>query len=756
MAKCLLVALMTAFILAGCGGGGGSTPATLVSITVLPANKSIAPGTTLQFSATGIFSDNTAQDLTASVAWSSSNNAIATISNAQGSKGIAMAVAAGTATITATSGNIPGSTTFTPSALASIAITPANPTSIVTTSQRLKATGKLTNGDTQDLTALATWNSSNPSIATVSDAQGSKGLATAVAAGTATISATFTGVSDSTPLTATTVTSIAVTPANSTIAAGMTQQFTATGTLSNGTTQDVTSLVAWSSSNTGIATISAQGIASAVSVGSTTISAAFGGVTDTTTLTVQGPQSITVTPVNPSAATGSTLQFTAKGNFQDGSVRDLTTLVTWSSSKTGIATISNATGSQGLATAIATGSTVITATMGTVSGNTTLTVKTLASIAVSPVNPIVGIGATLQFTATGTFSDGTSQDITSSVTWSSANSTIATISNASGSKGVATGNGFGTTTIKAAAGSISGSTQMTVTQTGRVYVTNGGSSNLSVINTTGNTLVATIPVGLTPQGVATNSAGQVYVANSGSNTVSVVDTTGNTVVKTIGVGLSPQGVAVNPAAGRLYVANSGSNTLTVIDTSSNTMVTNINVGSVPRGVAVNPATSRAYVANSGSNTLSVIDTIGNTVVATIPVGNGPRSVAVNPTSNNVYVTNNGGNTLSVIDTSSNTVVATVNVGTGPQGVAVNSSANRVYVANSGSGTLSVVDASGNTVVATVNVGVGPQGVAVNPSANRVYVANGGSNTISVIDTSSNTVVATVNVGTGPKEVAVIP
>ncbi|MGA2160531.1 MAG: Ig-like domain-containing protein, partial [Dehalococcoidia bacterium] len=123
---------------------------------------------------------------------------------------------------------------------------------------------------------------------------------------------------------------------------------------------------------------------------------------------------------------GSTQQLTVTGTFSDGTTHDITTQVTWSSSNPAAATISTS----GLATAVAAGTTTITATSGTVSGSTILTVgsATLSSIAVTPANPNVTGGATQQFTATGTFSDGTTQDITSSVTWTSSNPAAATIS----------------------------------------------------------------------------------------------------------------------------------------------------------------------------------------------------------------------------------------------------------------------------------------------------------------------------------------
>ena len=108
----LFIVIISAFaiILTECGGGGGSNGnVSLVSISVEPFNPSIANAATQQFTATGTYSDNTTIDITSSVTWSLSNTGIATISN----YGLATAIAAGSTTITATSGSISGSTTLT-------------------------------------------------------------------------------------------------------------------------------------------------------------------------------------------------------------------------------------------------------------------------------------------------------------------------------------------------------------------------------------------------------------------------------------------------------------------------------------------------------------------------------------------------------------------------------------------------------------------------------------------------------------------
>ena len=327
---------------------GTGTAANLVSIAVTPANSSITAGATQQFVATGTYSDSSTQNLTGSVAWSSSNAGVASISAA----GLASGLVAGSTSIVATSGAISGSTslTVTPPTLVSIAVTPANPSFALGTTQALKATGTYSDGSTQDLTAAATWTTANHSVATVSAA----GVASSVGLGSTSVTATSGSIAGSTNLTVTaaTLVSIAVTPAIPSIPLGTSQQFTATGTFTDHSTQNVTSTVQWSSDTPSVATISnapnTQGLASAVATGTTNIKATSGTVSGTTVLTVTTAAlvSIAVTPPSPSIALGTNQQFTATGTFTDGSTQDLTASATWLSDNPSAATVNKGLGSQ--------------------------------------------------------------------------------------------------------------------------------------------------------------------------------------------------------------------------------------------------------------------------------------------------------------------------------------------------------------------------------------------------------------------------
>lgn len=387
---------------------------TTVSVTGVSLNQSslsLTPGATSTLTATVSPSNATNKAVT----WSSSNTAVATVNN-----GTVTAVSNGTATITATtaSGGYKASCTVT-------VTTPVTGISVAPT------TASLNPGGSQQLAATIspatatnktyTWASSNTGVATIN----ASGLVTAVANGTATITATTAdgGKKASCTVSVTTPTSgVTISPTTTTIIKGKTQLLTATVAPATASDKSLT----WTSSNTGVATVNSSGLVTGVGVGSATITAttANGGHKATCAVTVRVPVSgISVSPTTTTLIKGRTQQLAATVTPTDATNKNYT----WSSTNTTVATVS----ATGLVTAVGGGSATISVTTadGSYSASCVVTVTVpVTGINIADVSSTVNTGSTAQLAYTITPSDATNK----TVTWSSSNPSVATINATTG------------------------------------------------------------------------------------------------------------------------------------------------------------------------------------------------------------------------------------------------------------------------------------------------------------------------------------
>ncbi len=287
------------------------------------------------------------------------------------------------------------------------------------------------------------------------------------------------------------------------------------------------------------------------------------------------------------------------------------------------------------------------------------------------------------------------------------------------------------------------------------YVANLGSNNVSVVNTTNSSIVAsvTLPFGPTGVGVTPNGS-TVYVASQTANTVSAINTSSNSVITSFGVCATPTQLAVNPNGQQVIVVCEGADQVSVIDTASNSVKGTIQVGSRPSGVAFNPSGTRAYVTNLWSSNVSIIDTAGRYVVGTFSAGSGPAAVTVSRDGASVYVANEYSNNITVHDSSSGSIQNTISGISYPNSIAISPNGSRLFVTNGNSSSASVIDTGSRNVIAVCGVGLLPTAVTVSPDGTRAYVTNQFGLSVSVIDTGSNSVVNTIQgIGVYPVGVA---
>jgi len=667
-----------------------------ITVTTVDGNKTAACSVTVQAAVvpvTGVTLDNTSltmtegdtQTLVATIApsnasnkdvtWSSNNTTVATVS----SSGVVTAKKAGTARITVTTAD--GGKTATCNVTVNARQVPV--TGVTLNMNTLV----MTEGDTQSLVATVTptnatnknvtWSSNNTTVATVSNS----GVVTAKKAGSATITVTTEDGGKTASCVVTVneqvvaVTGVSLDHTTLSMTEGDTQTLVATITPANATNQDVT----WSSNNTTVATVSSSGVVTAKKAGSATITVTTsdGGKKATCAVTVSSAViPVTGVSLNNTSLTmevGDTQTLVATVSPSNATNKS----VTWSSSDTNVVTVS----SSGVVTAKASGYATITVT--TVNGAKTATcdvavVVPVTGVSLNHTSLTMNVGATQTLTATVSPSNATNK----SVTWSSNNTSVATVS----SSGVVTAKAAGSATItvttndgaKAATCNVTvvvpvsgvslDYTSLTLTegqtQTLKATITPSNATNKDVTWSSNNTTVATV-----------SSSGVVTAKKAGTATITVTTVDGSkkaTCSVTVNAASVPvTGVSLNQTS--LTLTEGQTQTLTATVSPSNATNKSVTWSSSNTTVATVSSSGVVTAKKAGTATITVT-TVDGSKTATCSVTVNAASIPVTGVSlNQTSLTLTEGQTQTltatvspsnatnknVTWTSNNTTVATV-------------------------------------------------------------------------------------------------
>jgi YVTN family beta-propeller protein len=278
-----------------------------------------------------------------------------------------------------------------------------------------------------------------------------------------------------------------------------------------------------------------------------------------------------------------------------------------------------------------------------------------------------------------------------------------------------------------------------------VYALSPMSDNVTVIDTSSDTVVATIGVGDFPTDMVINPQGTfAYVANQHTDTVSVINLAINALATTVTVGNGPNDIAFGPSGDYAYVTDANDVTLAIINTSTYGVAFVTTQGD-PNGVAVNPAETFAYVTRA-QGVSDVISLTTDTIVSTFS-DDDPTSIAMNPSGTFAYVVNTGfdgaDDYLTVLSLATNTVTDEVPIpapGVYPDTITINSSGTYAYLTSAGVQALTIINLSNYSVTsATLDSSAGA--VALNANGTLAYALD--SDYVQVVNTTSEAVVATV-------------
>lgn len=439
------------------------TNKTPVSLSVTPIESVTLVGLTQQLYSIVRFDDGTSQDVTRDTQWSSGDVSVALIGPSNGL--INGLTTGGPVVMTANFSGLTNTATIEVlnATVDSMKIDPANTVLPVGSLQQFSATIFLNTTPVEkiDVTEDVNWTVANDNFAIIGNQDFNRGLLQARAEGSTNVIASLDYAGTTINSTATLEVSpvalqrITVSPQDISVIRGTVGQFNAIGFYSDGSEQDITLSAIWTSLNTSVGSVVATGAqagsAYAINPGMTTITAELLSFSASSIVNVTAPQleSIRVTPEDPSVPLGLTQVFSAIGYFSDGTAQDISKLAAWTSSDSNVAELNPRLA--GSAMTVTSGVTSIVASFQGISSSSELTVvaPSLISISITPVQISLPRNLDFNYQAFGNYSNSIEVDITESVTWSSLDASIATISNGIGSEGRTHTLSGGTTVITA-------------------------------------------------------------------------------------------------------------------------------------------------------------------------------------------------------------------------------------------------------------------------------------------------------------------
>ena len=271
---------------------------------------------------------------------------------------------------------------------------------------------------------------------------------------------------------------------------------------------------------------------------------------------------------------------------------------------------------------------------------------------------------------------------------------------------------------------------------------------------------------------AANYREYVYVTNGDSGTVTVLDVVNLRLDRELQTGQNPIAVAASPTANEVYVVNSGpasgSGSLSVINAENNSVAATIALHRQPVSIEVDTAGKLAYVANSGSNSVSVVDLKNRRELSQVGVGEQPVAARLSPDGKTLIVANKRGNSVSLFDAATMTMRTVFSGCPGAGDPVVMTDSSKVFVpCTSGHQVMAIAlartsqpsapqavaaqstPAQSDRLEALIDVGRSPVDLALKPDGGEVFVINSGSDSISEVITGFNDVQGATMVGDSP-------
>jgi len=314
----------------------------------------------------------------------------------------------------------------------------------------------------------------------------------------------------------------------------------------------------------------------------------------------------------------------------------------------------------------------------------------------------------------------------------------------------------------------------------RLFVTNEGSGDMTVIESPEFAVIAAVKLGKRPRGIhASPDKSVIFVALSGTppappgvdestlpppdksaDGIAVVDVPSKQVVRVLEGGSDPENFDISADGKTIYVSNEDAEGVSFVDVSSGKLIRSTKVGGEPEGVKLSPDGKFIYVTSEADGIIGVVDTKDGKLIKTFKTGRRPRSIAFMADGQHAYINAENDATIVLVDSVKHEMIKAISLGEPgvikPMGVLLSGDGGKLYVTSGRGHKLFIVDTATNAVTTSFEVGQRPWGLALSPDGKTLFTANGPSDDISVIDLATQKVLQTVKCGKSPWGIVVLP
>jgi YVTN family beta-propeller protein len=302
----------------------------------------------------------------------------------------------------------------------------------------------------------------------------------------------------------------------------------------------------------------------------------------------------------------------------------------------------------------------------------------------------------------------------------------------------------------------------------RVYVTNSGGDNISVIDPLTNTVTGEIKVSKNPHGIVPSlDKKRFFISSEGDNVMDVVDRASSKVIRRIPLETRPNNVAITPDGRRVYVCIRQESWVDIVDTASLEKVKSVEVGHYPHNVYCTEDGKYMLATSMGDKKITAIDTKTEEPAFEIPLTGVPRPVVMDAGPRHLFVQLSNLHGFVVVDYASRKTIQTVNLPDAPpdakplipqtfsHGMAITADQKTLWVCDQLGNSVSVYSLPGLQLIGTTPVGRAPDWMVFTPDGKRAYVSNTGSNSVSVLDVASRKELTRIAVGKEPKRLIAV-